>query len=86
MHASNVNIVFPVWCMDQLQDITEKPDMAAQGFLSLGNLDAAKDWGHARDYVKCMWLMLQQPQPADYVISTGISTTVRCVPFAVSQA
>ena len=67
------------WCMAHPQDVTEKPSMAAQGVLSLGNLDAARDWGHARDYAKCMWLMLQQPQPADFVIGTGISSTVRCV-------
>ena len=43
----------------------------------LGNLDAARDWGHARDYVQAMWLMLQQNQPADYVIATGRTTTIR---------
>ena len=43
----------------------------------LGNLDAARDWGHARDYVEAMWLMLQQDQPRDYVIGTGESHTVR---------
>ncbi len=39
--------------------------------LPLGNLDAKRDWGHARDYVKAMWLMLQQPEPGDYVVATG---------------
>jgi GDPmannose 4,6-dehydratase len=43
----------------------------------LGNLDARRDWGHARDYVEAMWLMLQQPDPEDYVIATGITTSVR---------
>ena len=43
----------------------------------LGNLDAKRDWGHARDYVEAMWLMLQQPEPEDYVIATGITTSVR---------
>jgi len=43
----------------------------------LGNLDAKRDWGHAKDYVKVMWLMLQQETPEDYVIATGITTTVR---------
>jgi GDPmannose 4,6-dehydratase len=43
----------------------------------LGNLDAKRDWGHARDYVYCMWLMLQQDTPEDFVISTGETTTVR---------
>src|SRR5579864_883814 len=45
--------------------------------LSLGNLDAHRDWGFAGDYVKAMWLMLQQDRPDDYVIATGISHSVR---------
>ncbi len=45
--------------------------------LRLGNLDAKRDWGHARDYVNAMWLMLQQEHPDDYVISTGIAHSVR---------
>lgn len=45
--------------------------------LRLGNIDAKRDWGHARDYVKAMWLMLQQEIPDDYVIATGVTTTVR---------
>jgi GDPmannose 4,6-dehydratase len=43
----------------------------------LGNLDAERDWGHAKDYVEAMWLMLQQEQPDDYVIATGKTTSVR---------
>ncbi|HYD21178.1 MAG TPA: GDP-mannose 4,6-dehydratase [Flavipsychrobacter sp.] len=43
----------------------------------IGNLDAKRDWGHARDYVEAMWLMLQQEQPEDFVIATGITTSVR---------
>lgn len=45
--------------------------------LYLGNLDAKRDWGHARDYIEAMWLILQQEQPEDFVIATGITTTVR---------
>jgi GDPmannose 4,6-dehydratase len=45
--------------------------------LTLGNLDARRDWGHARDYVKAMWLMLQQPRPDDYVVATGRTASVR---------
>ncbi len=45
--------------------------------LRLGNLDAKRDWGHAREYVRAMWLMLQQDHPDDYVISTGETHTVR---------
>lgn len=45
--------------------------------LRLGNIDAKRDWGHSRDYVRAMWLMLQQDQPDDYVVATGRTTTVR---------
>jgi GDPmannose 4,6-dehydratase len=45
--------------------------------LFIGNLDAVRDWGHARDYVEGMWLMLQQPKPDDYVLATGEAHTVR---------
>ena len=45
--------------------------------LRLGNIDAKRDWGHASDYVRAMWLMLQQDEPDDYVIATGVTTTVR---------
>jgi GDPmannose 4,6-dehydratase len=45
--------------------------------LRLGNIDAKRDWGHARDYVKAMWMMLQQDEPDDYVVATGVNTTVR---------
>jgi GDPmannose 4,6-dehydratase len=45
--------------------------------LRLGNLNAMRDWGHARDYVRAMWLMLQQDKPDDYVVASGRTTTVR---------
>ncbi len=45
--------------------------------LELGNLDAKRDWGHSKDYVKAMWLMLQQDEPDDYVVATGVTRTVR---------
>jgi GDPmannose 4,6-dehydratase len=48
-----------------------------QEYLELGNLDAKRDWGHARDYVEAMWLMLQQDEPSDFVIATGETHTVR---------
>jgi len=48
-----------------------------QDMLYLGNLDAQRDWGHARDYIEAMWLILQQDEPEDYVIATGVTTTVR---------
>ena len=48
-----------------------------QDHLELGNLDSKRDWGYARDYVECMWLMLQQEKPEDFVIATGVQHTVR---------
>ena len=64
--------------------VTRKITLAAcrikQGFqdnLYLGNLDAKRDWGYAKDYVECMWLMLQQKHPEDFVIATGEMHTVR---------
>lgn len=48
-----------------------------QPTVRLGNLDACRDWGHSRDYVEGMWLMLQQPEPGDYVLATGSSISVR---------
>lgn len=64
--------------------VTRKITMAAAAWangardvLRLGNLDTRRDWGHARDFVEAMWLMLQQPQPDDYVIATGVSHSVR---------
>lgn len=51
--------------------------LGLQDKLYMGNLDARRDWGHAKDYVEAMWLMLQQPTAQDYVIATGITTPVR---------
>ncbi len=45
--------------------------------LTLGNLNASRDWGHARDYVRAMWLMLQQQEPSEFVVATGRTTTIR---------
>lgn len=64
--------------------VTRKISLAAariakgvQDCLYLGNLDALRDWGYAKDYIECMWLMLQQPEPEDYVIATGENHSVR---------
>ena len=64
--------------------VTRKITLAAgrikvglQKELYLGNLDAKRDWGHAKDYVEAMWLMLQQEKPDDYVVATGESRSVR---------
>lgn len=51
--------------------------LGMQDALFLGNLDAKRDWGHAKDYVEAMWMILQQDQPDDFVIATGTTTTVR---------
>ncbi len=51
--------------------------LGLQETVYLGNLDSKRDWGHAKDYVEAMWLMLQQEQPEDFVIATGISTQIR---------
>lgn len=51
--------------------------LGKEDLLLLGNLDAKRDWGHAKDYVEGMWLMLQQDKPEDFVLATGITTTVR---------
>ena len=52
-------------------------ELGQQDKLYLGNLDARRDWGHARDYVEGMWLILQQPEPNDYVLATGEAHSVR---------
>lgn len=64
--------------------VTRKITLAAariaqgkQDKLYLGNLEALRDWGYAKDYVECMWLMLQQNEPDDYVIATGVQHSVR---------
>jgi GDPmannose 4,6-dehydratase len=51
--------------------------LGLQSCLFMGNIDAKRDWGHAKDYVEAMWLMLQQDHPEDFVIATGVTTTVR---------
>ena len=54
-----------------------KIGLSMQDKIFLGNLDARRDWGHAKDYVEAMWRILQQPVPEDYVIATGVTTPVR---------
>ena len=56
---------------------TAKIALGLQECLYLGNLSAQRDWGHAKDYIEAMWLILQQEKPEDFVIATGITTTVR---------
>jgi len=59
--------------------------LGLQKCLYLGNLDALRDWGHARDYVEAQWLMLQQEKPSDYVIATGQQRSVRDFVAAVAR-
>lgn len=61
----------------KVSDAVARIKHGKQKKLLLGNIDAKRDWGYAGDYVEAMWLMLQQEQPDDYVIATGITTTVR---------
>lgn len=51
--------------------------LGLQKELRLGNMEAQRDWGHAKDYVRAMWMMLQQPEPRDFVIGTGVTHSVR---------
>ncbi|HET9049955.1 MAG TPA: GDP-mannose 4,6-dehydratase [Chiayiivirga sp.] len=60
--------------------------LGLQDCLYLGNLDARRDWGHARDYVEAQWLMLQQEHPEDYVIATGVQHSVRDFVSRAAQA
>jgi len=60
--------------------------LGLQDCLYLGNLDALRDWGHARDYVEMQWLMLQQTEPRDYVIATGVQYSVRDFVNAAAEA
>ena len=61
----------------KISDAVARIKLGKQGKLSLGNLDAERDWGFAGDYVRAMWLMMQQDTPDDYVVSTGQRHTVR---------
>ena len=61
----------------KVTDAVARIKLGQQKELRLGNIDAKRDWGHARDYVKAMWLMLQQDEAEEFVIATGKTTTVR---------
>ena len=61
----------------QITDAVARIKLGVQDKLVLGNLDAKRDWGFAGDYVEAMWLMLQQDQPDDYVMATGVKHSVR---------
>jgi GDPmannose 4,6-dehydratase len=84
MHLSN-GILFnhesprcgPTFITRKITRAVARIHLGLQKTLYLGNLDAKRDWGHARDYVEMMWLMLQQEAPDDYVVATGEMHTVR---------
>ncbi|MGO4389114.1 GDP-mannose 4,6-dehydratase [Microvirga sp. 2YAF29] len=61
----------------KITDAAARIKLGLQDKVALGNLDATRDWGHARDYVKAMWLMLQQDTPDDYVVATGRTVSVK---------
>ncbi len=84
MHASN-GILFnhesplrgETFVTRKITRAVAKIALGLQDKIYLGNLDAKRDWGHAKDYVEGMWRMLQQETPDDYVLATGVTTTVR---------
>ncbi|MBR3307897.1 MAG: GDP-mannose 4,6-dehydratase [Lachnospiraceae bacterium] len=61
----------------KITDTVARIKLGVADHLELGNLDAKRDWGHSKDYVRAMWLMLQQDEPDDYVVATGETRTVR---------
>jgi GDPmannose 4,6-dehydratase len=61
----------------KVSDAVARIKLGRASELRLGNIDAKRDWGHAHDYVRAMWMMLQQDKPDDYVVATGRTTTVR---------
>jgi len=84
MHASN-GILFnhesprrgPTFVTRKVTRAVARVKLGMQDCLYMGNIDAKRDWGHARDYVQMMWMMLQQEVPDDYVVATGETNTVR---------
>jgi GDPmannose 4,6-dehydratase len=61
----------------KITDAVARIKLGVQDCVELGNMDSKRDWGHAKDYVYAMWLMLQQHKPDDYVIATGETRTIR---------
>jgi len=84
MHASN-GILFhhesprrgPTFVTRKVTRAVARIKLGKQDCLYMGNIDAKRDWGHARDYVRMMWMMLQQDISDDYVVATGVTHTVR---------
>jgi GDPmannose 4,6-dehydratase len=61
----------------KITDAAARIKLGVQEYMELGNMDSKRDWGHSKDYVRAMWLMLQQDKPDDYVIATNETRTVR---------
>ena len=61
----------------KITDAVARIKLGVQEYMELGNMDSKRDWGHSKDYVRAMWLMLQQDKPDDYVIATNETRTVR---------
>jgi len=61
----------------KITDAVARIKLGKQKTVCLGNLEAKRDWGHSRDYVRAMWTMLQQPEPSDFVVATGVTRSVR---------
>jgi GDPmannose 4,6-dehydratase len=86
LHASN-GILFnhesplrrPEFLLRKVTSTVSQIKLGHTNELRLGNIDVERDWGHARDYVHAMWLMLQQSEPDDYIVATGRTTSVRRV-------
>ena len=84
MHASN-GILFnhesprrgETFVTRKITRAVAKISLGLQEVLELGNLDSKRDWGHAKDYVRMMWMMLQQEKPDDFVIATNVARSVR---------
>lgn len=76
-HVHNSPLRGETFVTRKITRATAKISLGLQEKLFLGNLDAKRDWGHAKDYVECMWKILQQDTPEDWVIATGVTTTVR---------
>jgi GDPmannose 4,6-dehydratase len=61
----------------KITDGVARIHLGLEDYITLGNLESKRDWGYSPDYIKCMWLMLQQNEPDDYVVATGKDHTIR---------
>lgn len=73
----NPSVVVKSSLLVKITDAVARIKLGVQDHLELGNMDSKRDWGHSKDYVKAMWLLLQQDHADDYVIATNETRTVR---------